>query len=540
MNSSRRRFIVGSAVAAGGLAIGMRLPRGIAEARTPATATEVHAWVVVKTDDTCVIRIARSEMGQGTLTGLAQLVAEELECDWKKVTTESITAGQNLARKRVWGEMGTGGSRGIRTSHDYVRRGGAAARMMLLQAAADEWKVPVAEVSVADGLITHAGSGRKTTYGKVAAAAAKLTPPDPKTITLKDPKTWKIAGKPLKRLDTAEKLDGRKVYAIDLRLPGMLHAAIKACPVFGGKLVSWDETKIAGRPGVQRVVKVNEFTVAVVADTWWRAKTALDALPIVWDEGAGASASSETIAKHLEEGLTAKDAFAFRSEGNAVAVIERSQKRIEAVYSTPFLAHATMEPMNCTVKISADRAECWVPTQNSEASLAALSEQSGVPLDKCEVYRHDLGGGFGRRGGNQDYVRQAVDIAKQFPNVPVKMIWSREEDMGHDFYRPISQCKMAAGLDDRGALTGLHLRLSGQSINAFSNPERIIGNKDERQLQGYTDKPGDAQLGYTVPTLLIEYAMRNTHVPVGPWRGVNTNQNAVYMECFLEEVARAA
>jgi isoquinoline 1-oxidoreductase beta subunit len=199
-----------------------------------------------------------------------------------------------------------------------------------------------------------------------------------------------------------------------------------------------------------------------------------------------------------------------------------------------------MEPMNCTVKLSADRAECWVPTQNSEASLAALSEQSGIPLAKCEVYRHDLGGGFGRRGGNQDYVRQAVDIAKQFPGVPVKMVWSREEDMGHDFYRPISQCKLAAGLDDKGALVGLHLRISGQSINAFSNPERITGNKDDRQLQGYTDKPGDAQLGYTVPNLLIEYAMRNTHVPVGPWRGVNTNQNAVYMECFIEEAARAA
>jgi isoquinoline 1-oxidoreductase beta subunit len=199
-----------------------------------------------------------------------------------------------------------------------------------------------------------------------------------------------------------------------------------------------------------------------------------------------------------------------------------------------------MEPMNCTVKLSTDRAECWVPTQNSEASLAALSEQSGIPLDKCEVYRHDLGGGFGRRGGNQDYVRQAVNIAKHFPGVPVKMVWSREEDMGHDFYRPISQCKLAAGLDDKGALVGLHLRISGQSINAFVNPALVANGQDARQLQGYTDKPGDAQLGYTVPNLLIEYAMRNTHVPVGPWRGVNTNQNAVYMECFIEEVARAA
>jgi isoquinoline 1-oxidoreductase subunit beta len=543
MKLSRRRFVVGTAVAGGGLALGMRLPPGpgSAEARSAVNAgREVNAWVVVRPDDTCVIRIARSEMGQGTLTGLAQLVAEELECDWKKVTTESITPGQNLARKRVWGEMGTGGSRGIRTSHDYVRRGGAAARVMLLQAAADQWTVPVDELSVADGVITHAVSGRRTTYGKVADAAARLAAPDPRGITLKDPKDWKIAGKPLKRLDTANKLDGRKVYAIDLALPGMLHAAVKACPVFGGKLVSYDEAKVASRPGFRRVVKVNDSTVAVVADTWWRARSALEALPIVWDEGPGASQSSATIAAHLEEGLTAREAYAFRREGDASAAIQGAARKVEAVYSTPFLAHATMEPMNCTVKVSADRAECWVPTQNAEASLAALSEQSGLPLAQCEVHRHDLGGGFGRRGGTQDFVRQAVAIAKQFPDVPVKMVWSREEDMGHDFYRPISQCKLAAGLDDKGALVGLHVRVSGQSINAFVNPALIANNKDDRQLQGYTDKPGDAQLGYTVPNLLIEYAMRNTHVPVGPWRGVNTNQNAVYMECFMEEVARAA
>src|SRR5690242_13259636 len=474
---NRREFIVTSAAASGGLAIGLPLK---ASSQAKDSGAQVNIWVVVKPDDTCVIRIARSEMGQGTLTGLAQLVAEELECDWKKVTTESITAGQNLARKRVWGEMGTGGSRGIRTSHDYVRRGGAAARMMLLQAAADQWQVPVAEVSVTEGVITHPGSGRRTSYGKVAEAAAKLTPPDPRSITLKDPRSWKIAGQPMKRLDTASKLDGSKVYAIDVRLPGMLYAAVKACPVFGGKLVSFDETKIASRPGVKRAVKVNESTVAVVADTWWRAKTALDALPVTWDEGAGASQSSATIAEHLTEGLGAAEAYAFRREGDAPAAIQSAATKVEAVYSTPFLAHATMEPMNCTVKVSADRAECWVATQNAEASLAALSEQSGVPLAQCEVYRHDLGGGFGRRGGTQDFVRQATVIGKQFPGVPVKMIWSREEDMGHDFYRPISQCKLAAGLDDKGALVGLHVRVSGQSINAFVNPALIANNKDDR------------------------------------------------------------
>jgi isoquinoline 1-oxidoreductase beta subunit len=479
-------------------------------------------------------------MGQGTRTGLAQLVAEELECDWKKVTTENITPGQNLANKRVWGDMSTGGSRGIRSSQDYVRRGGAAARMMLLQAAADQWKVPVGELAVSDGIIAHAASKRTVSYGKVAASAAKLPAPDPKSITLKDPRNWKIAGKAMKRLDTADKLNGSKVYAIDVKLEKMLCAAIKDCPVFGGKLKSYDEAKIAGRPGVKGVVKVKDTAVAVVADTWYRAKSALDALPIVWDDAVNASQSDATIAEHLRDGFTAAANNGDRRNGDAVKAIAEAAKKVEAIYSTPFLAHATMEPMNTTAKVSADRAEAWVPSQNAEASLAALSEASGLPLDKCEVYRTDPGGGFGRRGGQQDYVHQAVAVAKQFPDTPVKLIWSREEDMAHDFYRPISQAKMSAGLDEKGNLVGLHARISGQSINAFSNQAAIAGGKDMRQLQGYSVTPGDDELGYAAPNMLIEYVMRNTHVPVGAWRGVNTNQNAVYMECFMDEVAKAA
>jgi isoquinoline 1-oxidoreductase beta subunit len=536
---SRREFIVTSGAAAGALVLGWAAPLGAA-AQGASEGSELNVWVVVRPDERCVIRIARSEMGQGTLTGLAQLVAEELECDWSKVSTEQISPQDNLAAKRAWGEMGTGGSRGIRTSQDYVRRGGAAARMMLLQAAADEWKVPVSELRVADGVITHAATGRSTTYGKVAAAAARLPPPDTKAIVLKDPKTWKVAGKPVKRLDTGDKLDGSKRYAIDVRVPGLLNAALKSCPVFGGKLVSFDNAAIAQRPGVKGAVRVNDSTVAVVADTWWHAKTALDALPIQWDEGAGATQSSATIAQHLIEGLTADNAFAQRNEGDALKAIAGAARKIEATYATPFLAHATMEPMNCTARVTADSAEIWVPTQNAEAAHAALSEESGLPLAQCAVHRLDLGGGFGRRGGRQDFVRHAVAVAKQFPNVPVKMIWSREEDQAHDFYRPISMCQLSAGLDASGALVGLHARLSGQSINAYVAPQTVIDGKDRRQTQGWWAEPGDAQLGYTVPNLLIEYAMRNTHVPVGPWRGVNTNQNGVYMECFIDEVARAA
>src|SRR6185295_11047191 len=325
---SRRKFVVGSAaMAGGGLVLGLNVP-GITEVAAENGASEVNIWVAVKPDDSCVIRVARSEMGQGTITGLAQLVAEELECDWKKVSTEGISPGRNLASKRAWGEMGTGGSRGIRTSQDYVRRGGAAARMMLLQAAADQWKVPVGEVSVANGIITHAASKRATSYGKVAAAAAKIAPPDLKAITLKDPKTWTIAGKPLKRLDTADKLNGQKVYAIDVKLPGMLNAAIKDCPVYGGKLVSFDDAKVAKMPGVRKVVKVGNTGVAVVADTWWRAKTALDALPIVWDEGQNGNVSSATIADRLKEGLGATETNGDRKNGDALAAIAGAAKKI--------------------------------------------------------------------------------------------------------------------------------------------------------------------------------------------------------------------
>jgi isoquinoline 1-oxidoreductase beta subunit len=534
---SRRKFVVGAA--AGGFALGFRAPF-IDAARAEGGASEVNIWVAIKPDDTCVIRIARSEMGQGTLTGLAQLVAEELECDWKKVTTEGISPQQNLAAKRAWGEMGTGGSRGIRISQDYVRRGGAAARIMLLQAAADQWKVPVGEVTVANGIITHAASKRSTSYGKVAAAAAKVTPPDPKSITLKDPKTWTIAGKPLKRLDTADKLNGSKVYAIDVKLPGMLNAAIKDAPVFGAKVVSFDDTKVAKMPGVKKVMKVKDTAVAVVADTWWHAKTALEALPVTWDEGENAKVSSASIAERLKDGLSAAETNGDRKNGDVAAAIAGAAKKVEATYSTPFLSHACMEVMNATVKLSANKAEVWVPTQNLEASLAALSEASGIPLTQCEVHRHDLGGGFGRRGGTQDYVHQAVAIAKEFPDTPVKLIWSREEDQAHDFYRPISMAKMSAGLNEKGELVGLHVRISGQSINAWLNPAGIKEGRDMRQLQGYAVEPGDAQLGYAVPNMTIDYVMRNTHVPVGPWRGVNTNQNAYYMECFIEECARAA
>jgi isoquinoline 1-oxidoreductase beta subunit len=443
------------------LPFGIDVAAGPAEAATLATGTpEVNAWVVVMPDDRCVIRIARSEMGQGTMTGLAQLVAEELECDWAKVSTEFPTPGESLARKRTWGEMGTGGSRGIRTSQDYVRKGGAAARMMLMQAAADEWKVPVAELTVSNGVITHAprSARRRTARLRRGGQASRARSRDDQTQGPEGLEDRRQAGEAARHRDQAQRRarlrDRRQAAGHALRgpqgLPGLRWQA---------RELRRDEDRRPAR--IARAVRVDESTVAVVADTWWRARTALEALPVVWDEGPGASQSSATIAAHLKEGLTAPVAYGMRQEGDALKAIAGAAKKVEAVYSTPFLAHATMEPMNCTARITPERAEVWVATQNGEASLAALSEASGLPLEKCEVYKHILGGGFGRRGGAQDYVRQAVAIAKQFPGVPIKMIWSREEDMTHDFYRPISQCRAAAGLDEKGKLVGLHVRVSG-------------------------------------------------------------------------------
>jgi isoquinoline 1-oxidoreductase beta subunit len=535
----RRSFIVGTAAVGTGLAVGLRLPFGPAVVRAQDGSPEVNAWVVIRPDDTVVIRVARSEMGQGTITGLAQMVAEELECDWAKVTTEYPTPGQSVARKRVWGDFSTGGSRGIRQSQDYVRKGGAAARIMLVQAAADGWGVPASECSVEKSVITHKPSGRKITYGKVAEAAAKLTPPAPAEITLKDPTTWKLIGKSVARLDTLPKVTGAQVYGADLKLPGMLNAAIKDCPVFGGKVKSFEADKVKGMPGVRHVLPVGDSAVTVVADTWWQAKTALDQLPIVWDEGPNAQVSSATIAEMLKAGLDADQAFVRNQNGDAKAAIAGAAKKVEAVYAYPFQNHAPMEPMNATAKYTPERCEVWVPTQNGEAAFAATVAASGLPAEKCEVYKINLGGGFGRRGAFHDYVTQAVNIAKQIPGTPVKLLWTREEDMTHGRYHPVMQAKLTGGLDAAGNLVGLHCRLSGQSIITAVFPQLLQDGRDNLAFQGL-DPSGDFALGYTVPHLLIDHAMRNTHVPPGFWRGVNINQNAIFMECFMDELAHAA
>ena len=537
---SRRSFLGSTAGVAGGLVVSFHIPlMGEAQAQTAAAIpAEVNAWVVVKPDDSVIIRIARSEMGQGTLTGLSQLVAEELDCDWAKVTAEYPTPGQNLARNRVWGNFGTGGSQGIRQSQDYVRKGGAIAKMMLIQAAADEWKVPAADCRAAKSIITHAASGRSTTYGKVAVAAGKLTAPAPATITLKDPKTWTMAGKRLARLDTVDKTTGAQIYGMDLKLPGMLTAAIKDCPVFGGKLKSFNAAAIEKRPGVKKVLRVGDSAVVVVADTWWRAKTALDALPVEWDEGPNAKLSSAGFDAVLKTALNATDAVVGNENGDVNAALAGAARKIEAVYSYPHQNHAPMETMNATARYTPELCEVWTPTQNGEAALAAASEASGLPQAKCEVYKIHLGGGFGRRGAT-DYVRQAVAIAMQMPGIPVKLIWSREEDMLHGRFHPVTQCKMTAGLDAQGNITALHMRIAGQSILSTVAPQAIKDGKDPVVFQGLNPPGPEASIGYSFPNLRVDHAMRNPHVPAGFWRGVNLNQNTIYLESFIDEIAFA-
>lgn len=544
-NISRRGFLIGTTAAGIGMSIGF-FPSVAAAAPGESNLDEVNAWVHIAADDTVTVRIARSEMGQGTLTGLAQLVAEELECDWDNVTWEFPTPGQNLARERVWRDFSTGGSRGLRSSQQYVREGGAAARTMLIQAAADQWGVAEAECTASKSVITHGPSGKTTTFGKVAGAASKL--PIPEQVLLKDPSEWTIAGEPLKRLDTADKLTGKLVYGADITLPGMLLASIKDCPVLDGKLVSYDESAIKNMPGVRAVVKVETAAgtsgVAVVADTWWQANSALEKLPIKWDLGPNAGFNDEKLTELLESGLDADEAYKGNWEGDVKVAFNQAHRMVEGIYKCPSQSHAPMEPMNATAVWSKDKCEVWCPTQNGESALAATSTAAGVPIEQCEVYKTILGGGFGRRG-MPDYVHQVVAIAKAFPGTPIKLQWSREEDQLHGFYHPTTMAKMRGSLDAKGNLTGLHMRISGQSILAALMPHRLVNGTDFATFQGVV-RPGlnpaldQHQISYNFPNLLVDHAMRNPPIRPGFWRGVNVNQNAIYLECFMDELAHAA
>ena len=528
---SRRSFVASVAALGGGLALGFHLPTGAEPARAAAGTAEVNAWVVIQPDDAVVIRVARSEMGQGITTSLPMLVAEELECDWNKVRAEFPTADENLRRKRAWGDMSTGGSRSVRSSQEYLRKAGAAAREMLIAAAAQQWGVPAVECQAAMSVITHKPSGRTLRFGEVAEAAAKL--PSPAEPKLKDPKDWTLVGTSQKRLDTTDKVTGKPLFGIDVRVPNMLYAAIVQCPVFGGTPKSYDEAKIRSLKGVRQVVALPN-AVAVVADSWWQAKRAIDALPVTWNEEQNGTVSSAAIAELLHGGLASPEAAVVRKEGDVDAMLAKAVKRVEGQYAAPYLAHATMEPQNCTAHVTPDKVEVWAPTQSGEGALAAAAAAAEVAPEKVVMHKTMLGGGFGRRGAVQDYVHQAVLIAKAVGQ-PVKLLWTREEDIRHDFYRPAAMVKFIAGLDASGMPVAWRVRVTSPSIFAALLPQRLTNGVDQAAANGFTD-----EMAYDVPNYQVEYAMRTTHVPVGFWRSVNHSQNGFFRECFVDEMAHAA
>jgi isoquinoline 1-oxidoreductase subunit beta len=530
---SRRAFLAGISAAGGSLTLAFALPSGRARAGEEVPeAAEITAWVVIQPDNSVVIRVARAEMGQGALTGLAMLVAEELECDWGKVRTEFVSAGENFRRHEVWGDMSTGASRSIASSQLYLRQAGAMARQMLIAAAAAQWNVPPAECVAQMSTITHRTSGRTLSFGAVAEAAAKVTISG--DIELKDPSTWTLVGTPRRRLDVLDKVTAQPVYAIDVRLPGMLYAAIAHCPVYGGKLKSVDERAIAAMKGVRRVVQMPD-AVAVVADSWWRAKRALEALPIVWDDCGNGRLSSATIAELVRAALDAEKAQVGQADGDVAAGLARAARRVEAEYTVPYLAHATMEPQTCTAHVKPDRIEIWAPSQGATTALVTAAVAAGVPNDKVVVHTTMLGGGFGRRGAIQEYVRQAVLIAKECEE-PVKLVWTREEDMRHDFYRPTGMARLVAGLDADGMPIALKMRLAGPSFVATFVAAFGTNIVDHTFLSGLTDE----EMAYEVPNYLVDYVIQQTPVPVGVWRAINYSENAFYKECFFDELAHAA
>jgi isoquinoline 1-oxidoreductase beta subunit len=524
---NRRSFLAGTAGLGGSLALGFEIASGTPAAQASGGAAEITAWIVIQPDDSIIIRVAKSEMGQGVSTALPMLVAEELECDWSKVRTEFVGPEMNMKRHRVWGDMSTGGSRSVRSSQQALRSAGATAREMLIRAAALQWRVPSSECRAHMSAITHVPSGRSLTFGQVAAAAARMEPPPPPK--LKEPNEWRLIGRPQRRLDTIDKVQGKSIYGIDVRLPNMLYAAVVACPVFGGRLRSVDSSKIAGMKGVRRLVEL-DGAVGIIADDWWKARKGLAALDLIWDEGENGKVTSETIREYLRSGLTATEAGIGRKDGDFAAALAQVDTKLEADYEAPFLAHATMEPQNATAHVRGDQVEVWAPTQNAEAALAAAATAAGVPPSNVTVHTTMLGGGFGRRGLTQDFVSLAVQIAKH-ADQPVKVLWTREEDMRHDFYRPMAMARMRAGLGAAGVPIAWHVRLAGPSLLAVVPP----GHVDKHFQEGFLD-----DMAYDVPNYLVDYAMRRTPVPVGFWRCVNHTQNCFFKECFIDELAHAA
>jgi isoquinoline 1-oxidoreductase beta subunit len=533
---SRRKFIVTGLSASGGLALGIAFP-GLASARplgaapwsndALATPTEVNAWIVIDPDETITIRIPHSEMGQGAATANPMIVAEELECDWAKIKGEFASPNRNVRENNVYKDQNTVGSRGVATSWQYLQQAGASARVRLVQAAANRWNVAAGECTAENGAVVHKSSNRRFTYGQLAADAAKVKLD--KEPEIKSPESFKLIGKPLPRLDTPVKVNGEAKFGIDAKIPNMVHAAIISCPVVGGTVASVDETALKGKRGGLRVVKLKD-AVAVVADNTWRAMQGLEALKIEWNYGAGATSDSEQMKRLYRETLT-EPMIQVRADGDVAPVLAGGGKIVEAFYQVPHLAHAPMEPMNATVNLQADRLDVWIGTQNALGTTGQASKASGLPQEQVYIHNAYLGGGFGRRSNNDEMI-QAIAIAKEIGK-PVKLTWSREQDIRGDRYRPQAAAKFRAALGPDGALQALEAKVAVGSINRSQG--RPVENGIEGQaVDGIVNSP------YKIPNFYVGGQMKNTHLPVSFWRSVGGSQNCFFYESFIDELAHAA
>jgi isoquinoline 1-oxidoreductase beta subunit len=529
---SRRRFITTALTAAGGFALGVGT-RGPAEAASLSVRPwgddakrypgEVNAWVVIEPDDTVIIRYGRAEMGQGSFTALPQILTEELECDWAFVKPEYASANRNLKENKVYGSLSTGGSRAVRETGEVVQQAGASARERLIAAAAKRWNAPASECAAAMSKVTHKPSGRTFRFGELAAEAAAIKLD--KEPALKRPDQYKFIGRRLARLDVPLKINGSAKYGIDLDVPGMVRAAIIKCPVFGGTVKSVDEGAIASRRGVLQVVKLKD-AVAVVADRYFRAQAALNVLPIEWEVGAAGTTNSAQFRREYLDALDQKGAEA-RHDGNVDAAMQAAAKVIEATYDVPIIAHAPMEPLNATAHVQADRVDVWVGTQNADLALTFAAQASGVKPENIYIHNTFSGGGFGRRLG-PDEVAQAVAISKAVGK-PVKLIWTREEEIRQGRYRTQAAIRFKAAFAADGTPIALDMRNSAGS----SNPGAVRDGLDQQTMQGLINT------AYKLPNYRIVSILKNTHVPLGPWRAPGHSQNVFFMESFIDEMAYA-
>src|SRR5262250_2987559 len=524
---SRRTFLKVSA-AGGAMIVGGYLPglRGTGTAEA-AGSFEPNIWLKIGADDNVIIKLTQLEMGQGVMTSMPMLVAEELDVDWNKIKTEWVPADPKYGNPNFGGAQLTAGSNSVRGMWKILRQSGATARTMLITAAAKTLSVPENTVSTDKGEVIHKASGRRLKYGALVDKAATL--PVPKEVALKSPKEFHLLGQSTARLDIPEKVNGKAVFGMDVKRPGMLIARVVKCPVFGGKVESFNADKAKAVPGVRNVVKISNG-VAVVADNYWAASKGAQALEVKWNEGPLANLSSVEIMKKYAKLAEQPGKFA-RNDGDAPAALKGNAKSFERVFEVPFLAHATMEPMNCTADVRADRCDVWVPTQGQTASQGAAVAASGLPEKSVFVHTTYLGGGFGRRG-EADFVADAVETSKAVGK-PVKVIWTREDDIQHDFYRPITYVRMWGALDASGKPAAFMQRIVQQSLM------KRLGQLPPNGVD-FISVDGSASLPYDIPNIRVEYIETDPGVPYGFWRSVGASVQGYVVEAFIDELATTA